>query len=428
MRLPVACAVVSILLGCGAGRARQGNAQGDAGAIEANVADAGQPAGVDAGTLTQANTPEAFIVDAGPTSDDCAGLLPPSLPPAVWNSTALVNSVSQDGCGLPLGNGHGTVAIEEEYIRSSWQIVLPSGESLGFFAMWNGDLFPQPVGFIAAEGASDVDLTNAASLDDHAELLGYSPNLLSNFTLFSPDPNGGLLVVGRMVTSAPDPTPTTPYSIMMFNQDASVRWGPVPLGPQQLFASPGVDLEGRSLVLLDGTPVFGAGTVGGIWFDATGAAMTRQFLVATGLSEMGGGLYPLISGGFAFLHIGAAGAERDWVGVIPSGEPRLDPAPSWLTSRPDRVPTLARGRLAYAMIPSGQSVDVCQQELEVVSAAGNSCGRIELPLDGLPCTTRDLRLGLDGTVMQMLPRSREPFVPQSTIRKCTARFWPAALQ
>jgi hypothetical protein len=30
--------------------------------------------------------------------------------------------------------------------------------------------------------------------------------------------------------------------------------------------------------------------------------------------------------------------------------------------------------------------------------------------------------------MQMLPRSREPFAPQSTMRDCTVRFWPAALQ
>jgi hypothetical protein len=319
------------------------------------------------------------------------------------------------------------VAVEEEYIRSSWQIILPSGESLGFFAMWSGDLFPQPAGFIAAEGASNVDFTNAASLDDDGKLLGYSPNVLSDATLFSADPNGGLLAVGRMVASAPDPTPDTPYSLMMFNQDASVRWGPVPLGMQRPFTSPGVDLAGRSLILMDGTPAFGAGTVAGLWFDAGGALMSRQFLVATGFSGSGG-LHPLISGGFAFLHVDSSGAEADWVGVIPSGEPRVDPVPSWLASRPDAFPSIARGQRAYAMMPSSQSVDVCQQEIEVVSAVGNSCGRMVLPLDGFPCTTRDLRLGLDGTVMQMLPRSREPFVPQSSMRNCTVRFWPAALQ
>jgi hypothetical protein len=417
-------------LACGAGRTPPGNAQADAGAIEATATDAGladADAGFDAGTLTQANTPEAFIVDAGPTSGDCAGIVPASLPPAVWNSTPLSTSGSgQDGCGLPIGNGHGTVAVREESIRSSWQIILPSGESLGFLALWNGVLVPQPSGLIAADGTSSVDFASTTALDDDAKPLGSTQNLLSDSTLFSPDPNGGLLAVGRMVASAPDPTPDTPYSAMMFNQDATVRWGPVPIGMQQLFAA-GVDLEGRSLLLMDGTPAFGAGTVAGLWLDAGGALMTRQFLAATGLSETGGGLYPLISGGLAFQHVGPDGTG-DWVGVFPSGEQRIDAAPSWLASRPNEVPSLARGRGAYAMMPSSESVDVCEQEIEVVSAAGNSCGRIALPLDGFPCTTRDLRLGLDGTVMQMLPRSREPFVPQSTMRNCTVRFWPAALR
>lgn len=81
------------------------------------------------------------------------------------------------------------------------------------------------------------------------------------------------------------------------------------------------------------------------------------------------------------------------------------------------------------MLPWAALVPACDQQVEIVSPSGDSCGRIDLPLDQSPCITRDVRLGLDGTILQMLPRSREPFdPPASGVRDCTVSFWPAALK
>jgi hypothetical protein len=89
---------------------------------------------------------------------------------------------------------------------------------------------------------------------------------------------------------------------------------------------------------------------------------------------------------------------------------------------------LARTGRAYAFLPWSADAAPCDQSVEMVSPGGNSCGKADFAIDGNACQTRDLRLAGDGTVMQMLPASREHFAPGSSVATtCTLRLWPAAL-
>lgn len=414
----------------------------DAGTDGASVlpvhAESGADAGFDAGTLLASEIPQASIL--GPANGDtlaphCAGLLPASLPVAIWNSTPLsLAGEGQRACGLPIGNGHGTIALAQKATtRWSWKMIAPSGAAIGRLEFWNGSVIPQASGFIAYAGSSTLAMEVTGIFDDTGRLLRWGADGMGNELLAAADPNGGLLVAGQLVLGRPEPTTATPQSAMMFDKDANIRWGPVALNSQAHVWALAVDLSARSLVLLDGTERFGPGSVSGIWFDSTGAVLTPEFLVARLTVQTWLQLYPLISGGLVLASVRqdwlTEAVQSEWIAVLPSGESRVVQVPPWLVMRPNMQLAVAQGGRAYAMLPWGASLEVCDQQVEIVSSAGDSCGRIDLPLDGYRCVSRDIRLGLDGTVMQMLPRSREPFDPPgSGVRDCTVRFWPAALK
>jgi hypothetical protein len=120
--------------------------------------------------------------------------------------------------------------------------------------------------------------------------------------------------------------------------------------------------------------------------------------------------------------------RSQWLMVLPSGVARADPAPDWLAQRPDTRMELVRNRRAYAFLPWAAQVGTCNQQVEVASPSGVSCGKLDFAVDGNACRTRELRLGLDGTVIQMLPADRETTRPGTTVTTCTVRFWPAALR
>ena len=90
--------------------------------------------------------------------------------------------------------------------------------------------------------------------------------------------------------------------------------------------------------------------------------------------------------------------------------------------------TLVDGRRAYAFTPTAQDVAACAQKVDVVSPGGNSCGTLTFTIDGNACTTRELRVGRDGSVLQMLPYDRETVLTSAGARTCTLRFWPSVLR
>ena len=376
--------------------------------------------------------------DGGPIVSDCAGLVPASLPTTVVYQATYSTPSQPNFCGLPIGDGNGYVALETFYgSHPVYTLLTPSGLSNGSFSLWHGQAWPKPAGFIAYGGSSSLQLVGVNAFDDSGHEIG-SPAVTGS-AIFASDPNGGLFAVGKFHPGgAPGPLPAHPV-VELFNADATVRYGPVNLGTDAPVFGAGVDLAGRAVVVVDGSALFGSGSVAAIWFDAHGAPMTGLFQV---LADFHPGpstwleTSPLIGSGLALRRMdvvpsGSFTEERrtsQWLALLPSGEAHAAASPDWLAQRPNTNLQFARSRLAYAFSPWAADVPACAQQVEVVSPSGNSCGTVSFPVDASACTTRELRIGLDGTVAQMLPASREQNQPAgSTVYTCTLRYWPGAL-
>ena len=152
---------------------------------------------------------------------------------------------------------------------------------------------------------------------------------------------------------------------------------------------------------VDGTPAgdtFDAGAVPGIY----GAQMALR-------PTMGTGLVLQVNG--------------QWVLSFPNYT-TVTAAPSWLASRPNTKLEYIHGQRAYALLPfKGTSATPCAQTVEVRAPAGNLCGTETFAFDSSSCTTNELDLGRDGTVIQQAPTESCGAGSCS----CTHRIWAAAL-
>jgi hypothetical protein len=416
----------------------------DSGQPSSGGPDAGTGAGSDAGSNYDGGNGSGGGgggSDGGVTANDCDGLGPGALPAMITYQTTVDYSSPHGVCQLAIGNGDGFVAHEVSTMGlPRWTILTPSGAVNGTFSEGqHGEAAPTAAGFVGYEGPNALPgqggpgippVADVKAWDERGQVIGTTP--LYGSGVFASDPRGGLLAVGRFSATNTSPAPADTM-VEMFNADASVRWGPVALGSDATVFGAGVDLLGRALVVLDG----GSGNIDAIWIDEHGAAKTAVFRVLSGFSAGVSTWFetsPLIGSGLALRRMDApaTGDERRssrWLGILPSGTASLQAAPDWLASRPDTNMELARSGRAYAFTPWAADASVCDQQVEIVSPAGSSCGKADFAVDGSACTTRELRLGLDGTVMQMLPNSREQNTPPgSAVYTCTLRYWPAALR
>ena len=101
------------------------------------------------------------------------------------------------------------------------------------------------------------------------------------------------------------------------------------------------------------------------------------------------------------------GPHAQALAVVASGSGTVEPAPDWMTSRPDTRLQIARGGRAYAVLPYGAAGVSCSQRVEVVAQDGTSCGAADYPIAPGKCDTKHLTLGADGTVIQQLPDAME---------------------
>lgn len=381
-------------------------------------------------------------------ANDCIGLAPPALPGAISFQIRDSIASSPNFCGMPIGDGNGSVALKtfqgSHFGKPQWTILSPSGQQVGSFGFWSGDAWPtrwkaglSPGGFIGYGGSSTQQMVVVESFFESG--VPYGAARVNGSAAFAPDPNGGLFAVGRFNTGSGPSLPPPDDKAEMFGSGAEVRWGPVTLGTDAAVFGLGVDLLGRAVVILDGAAQFGAGSIAAVWFDANGVPATGIFQILSGFQPGPSTWFetsPLIGGGLALRRMDAPSDSMQeerrtsrWLLVLPSGTSSTLPAPAWLAQRPDTDMHLARSGGAYVFLPWATDANVCSQQVEVVSPSGNSCGKLDFPVDGSACRTRELRLGLDGTVMQMLPASREQNEPPgSTVYTCTLRYWPAALR
>ena len=281
------------------------------------------------------------------------------------------------------------------------------------------------------------------SIDDAARPVGaVNARGRTTFEMYEPveevfvaDANGGAVVAGTLrVQGQPNQRRVT-----MFDAAGNIRGGPTALQVNRTVFGMGVDANGRVLVIQDGYAQC-SGCILGQWFERNGAALTGSFTLIAGFSAGPATWFetaPVIGGGLAVRRMDARasgqlrGFTSTWLLTVDGGSASVHAAPTWMTSRNNTNLAIARGGKAYAVLANGEDGERCTQSLEIVSATGNSCGSFDLAMtnDGSTCDNWELRLGLDGTVVQHLPAQLEQTLDSTGRTKtCTIRFWPAALK
>jgi hypothetical protein len=190
----------------------------------------------------------------------------------------------------------------------------------------------------------------------------------------------------------------------------------------------GLDQQNRALVITDG----GGGSISAQWFDAQGGALTGEFVLIASFTAGANTWFetgPLIGGGLAVRRVdqksdagGRGFTTSQWLVTVAPGAATAQDAPQWLAGRTNTRMALARGAKAYAMLPLGAPGADCAQQVEVLAPDGASCSSFDATVARGQCRTEDLALGLDGTVLQLLPRAL------TQANTCSYRWWPGALR
>jgi hypothetical protein len=410
----------------GGGTEDGGTGSADAG--DAGSADAGD-AGLDGGTASG---------DAGAdggVATSCNGLTPGN-PPAPLPLLLTGQDVDGGTCAPAETEGTGNIAVkhQDNSIAHTTLFTFFSGPQdagtddagmaqttdagavVGTYQATNSTLLGQKSGFMGADCSGPTCQQDVFVLDPNGKQLfksavnGNSNNVQAN------DPAGGMVHV-RLQGAQPVGSTATVDSI---DTSGKVRWSKalpdVFLPGSENNIVLGVDRAGNTLALWEATARFGGGTWAGQWFDATGNP--GQVFLATKNGQKPAALYERIDTGL-FLTDG-----MNWLGQFDSMATTLAPAPSWLMARPNSVVRPVHDTTAYGVVPNAGIAGVCQQQIEVVTASGQSCGSATFAVDTGNCTTNSIILGVDGTVVQQLPREREAACIPGQPCNCTWRAWP----
>jgi hypothetical protein len=218
-----------------------------------------------------------------------------------------------------------------------------------------------------------------------------------------------------------------------------VRFGPVRLDSIGTVFGLGLDLTGNTLVITDGSAKFGGGAISAQWFSVSGVPLTGEFLLVSNFTPGSNTWFEtsaLIGGGVMVRRmdlvletIPTAVTRAKALVTVGSGATFAQPAPAWMTSRPDTRLQITRNGRAYAALPYGAPGVTCAQRVDLLAADGTLCSAATYPIAAGSCNTHDLTLGLDGTVIQQLPGEMETaFQGNVNVNTCTWRWWAGALR
>ncbi len=291
-------------------------------------------------------------------------------------------------------------------------------------------LFPNSV--------TDIDPWFHSTSDGHAGLVHDPPPAVglrsfdhsgaplattSDFAVSSaPDAHGGTVMLGRAFSTG-GPTPGVHGPTMLEWLDASggvLRTVTLDDDPTMLLVDWGTD---HVLTLLPG-----AGGLRARWYDGTGTPLTAWFDAGPPINGVTATMHLLLDGTIAL------GDGETWRGVFRDGVAAIDPPPGWLAARPrTRLATIRHGR-AYAVLPfpgAPATSGADQTTFEIVTASGDSCGRVTIPdPPSEPGVTHDptaLDVGQDGTLFQTEALLGDGAVLGSGIHG-DFRWWPALLR
>jgi hypothetical protein len=403
----------------------QGGGGGGGGEPDAGGGGGGGGGGADAG-------------GGGGSPDECAGLSPA----AVGSPSASVglSAGKHESCRTGSADGSGVVALIVDGradiwpVRSSVFLFDSSGNSRGTyltpskFSHSDPFLTEQLAGFqvrnrdFRTDGGGPGDTpvevrSEVVTIDGTGSVVGSSGTIDASFMLVAIDPLGGVVV-----SSVPHFLSPT-RAIAAYDDRARLRWR-TELPSSDAFVAIGVDREGNTLALLDGSSRYGSGKLAGIWLDHSGKAGEVFEAADLGPVPPAVVLTPRVESG---LFLQRADDGR-WIRQFDAFGPG-QPPPSWLESRPSTTLHMARGGRAYAVISRPASAGACQAMIEVVAPSGKSCGTAVFPgeqssLRGGSCAA-GLTVGYDGTVIEKLD---ERSVEAGGAFTCGFCWWTGFLQ
>jgi hypothetical protein len=366
-------------------------------------------------------------------ANECTGLAP---------ATVAAQTVAGDHAFLPAGgtaDGNGTVALEAFWTggpRAATRIV--------FYGADGSVLASQDV-----SGAQPLEpLIDGFAGQVPVPIAGYTQVQIRRWSSRGQDLGSGAAHFGSAgyVTDRQawiyagligDGSPTTPYRHLVRRVDL-----PAGAAPRVAWSSPpassgavlgvGIDERGAILVVTSGASKFADGAISAQWLDASGTALTDEFLL---ISRFQSGpstwfeVRPTIGGGVAVTRVDrdpAAGFLETWSSehlcLVDAGATQCRDAPEWLRSRRDTSLFVVRQGRAYALASRRRANTDCVQSVEVFTPSGTSCGALLLRAAEGKCSLRDVGIGVDGTVVQT-PTTDTPGADRPPWR-----WWPGLLR
>lgn len=336
----------------------------------------------------------------GGPRDECAGFAPG--PVGDPNGAAASSGGHYFEPTGALSDGFGNVALIEELRQAPAEITIhfhePSGAESGSFRgsgpyqSWKTRVMEQLAGVIVSHDSGGLDGRGSVSAVDARGKVTATTGLADETFDLAIDPLGGVTALSRRKGADAQ----TAKTVVSFDEQVKERWrGQLPTADRVLaFAT---DRQGNTLVLVDGSSRYGAGTAGGVWIDHSGHA-GDEFKATD--AEVGD-LYPRVGSGL-FMR------DRwgSWVAQFEPFGPGAPP-PAWLSSR-DAGTTLhmARNGRAYAVIaPPSSARGTCSTSVDVVAPSGKNCGTAVFPSPvvqqfGVSSCSSQIVVGYDGTAIQ----------------------------
>jgi hypothetical protein len=356
-----------------------------------------------------------------PQPDECAGMVPASLPgPAVASlpDSDCQGGTSDDGAGnYLLGFMAGADIRFPEYLFFTVEggqaravgdrIVGGDESSTRVFSQPSGFASFQISGMTGGSAVSNFTHDGARSSTQTVVESKFGPVADTPGSRIGIDPSGGTAAV-RTVKDERGAWLTS-YRRLGKTGVPETDW--VPLDSAQARTGPGavgVALSGDVLVVLAAGPSAWRAN----WYRRDGKALTAWFdFQGSGLPE----LQFLMDGSLALRFRGPDFPfdEGPWVGRFEDGEAGMSPAPEWLLQRGANALFVVRNGKAYA---SWGGARQCGANLEVVAAlSGKSCGCLPVPNLGDKAS-----VGRDGSLI--VPR------PEPSVNKCQYDLYPQLLR
>ena len=315
--------------------------------------------------------------DAGPAAD-CTGIVPASVGTALAfdvpdSAGKICAAATCDGNGMLIAESHDAGTSPAPSDEVVWNVFDVRGTWQGNFK-GGASIFPQPAGFAGYSAGFDT-LWDAYGSPKNFVAVDARPVLVPGYA-------SGTIAFGTAGTSG-----LTVHRVAATGSETAA--GTAPVSGTFLIRGGAEERSGAVVVVFEE-----AGGERFIWFDpALRVSLARSDLgpvVHEALAR------PLIGGGVAVR------LDGHWAATLQPGDATVHPPPAFLGDSTDFAP--ARGGQAYAVWQPGRSA------VELVSAAGNSCGTLTF------AGVSGVSLGQDGTVIG------------ATSAGCTKVFWHAALK